>query len=140
MHPAALGRRAEARRRQTDVESILIEQYKVPKGELGVSLSQFYGCPFVEFDEKILPPPDLMKDLRLEYLRRNFWLPLRREDAAVVVLIDNPQDLQRVDNVSQALKRAASFYRQIHPSDLRASQLPPTLTDAHGTITKPPRW
>jgi len=95
---------AEARRRQTDVESILIEQYKVPKGELGVSLSQFYGCPFVEFDEKILPPPDLMKDLRLEYLRRNFWLPLRREDAAVVVLIDNPQDLQRVDNVSQALK------------------------------------
>src|SRR2546422_3298792 len=95
---------AEARRRQTDVESILIEQYKIPKGELGVSLSQFYGCPFVEFDEKILPPPDLMKDLRLEYLRRNFWLPLRREDAAVVVLIDNPQDLQRVDSVSQALK------------------------------------
>ena len=95
---------AEARRRQTDVESILIEQYKVPKGELGVSLSQFYECPFVEYDERILPPPDLVKGLRLEYLRRNFWLPLRREDGAVVVLIDNPQDLQRVDSVSQALK------------------------------------
>ena len=95
---------AEGRRRQTDVESILIDQYKVPKGELGVSLSQFYGCPFVEYDERILPPPDLVKGLRLEYLRRNFWLPLRREDGAVVVLIDNPQDLQRVDSVSQALK------------------------------------
>src|SRR5213593_3506611 len=95
---------AEARRRQTDVESILIEQYKVPKGDLGASLSQFYECPFVEYDERILPPPDLVKDLRLEYLRRNFWLPLRREDGAVVVLIDNPQDLQRVDSVSQALK------------------------------------
>src|SRR6059036_1158033 len=90
---------AEARRRQTDVESILIEQYKVPKGEVGVALSQFYECPFVEYDERILPPPDLMKGLR-----RNFWLPLRREDGAVVVLIDNPQDLQRVDSVSQALK------------------------------------
>jgi type II secretory ATPase GspE/PulE/Tfp pilus assembly ATPase PilB-like protein len=95
---------AEARRRQTDVESILLEQYKVPKNELGTSLSQFYGCPFVEFDEKIIPPPDLMKGLRIEYLRRNFWLPLRREDNAIVVLIDNPQDLQRVDSVSQALK------------------------------------
>src|SRR5213594_1617896 len=95
---------AEARRRQTDVESILIEQYKVPKGDLGVSLSQFYECPFVEYDERILPPPDLVKGLRLEYLRRNFWLPLRREDGAIVVLIDNPQDLQRVDSVSQALK------------------------------------
>ena len=45
-----------------------------------------------------------MKGLRIEYLRRNFWLPLRREDGAIVVLIDNPQDLQRVDSVSQALK------------------------------------
>src|SRR5438309_2543415 len=95
---------AEARRRQSDVESILIEQYKVPRIDLGTSLSQFYECPFVEYDDKIIPPPDLMKGLRIEYLRRNFWLPLRREDHSIVVLIDNPQDLQRIDSVSQALK------------------------------------
>src|SRR5205823_4910942 len=95
---------AESRRRQMDVESILLEQYKVPKAELGVSLSQYYQCPFVEYDERIVPPADLMRDLKLEYLKRNFWLPRRREDGAVVVLIDNPQDLQRVDSVSQALK------------------------------------
>src|SRR6058998_3418913 len=95
---------AEARRRQTDVESILVEQYKVPKNELGIALSQFYECPFVEYDDKIIPPPDLMKGLRIEYMRRNFWLPLRREDNGIVVLIDNPQDLQRIDSVSQALK------------------------------------
>ena len=95
---------AEARRRQSDVESILIEQYKVPRVDLGTSLSQFYECPFVEYDDKIIPPPDLMKGLRIEYLRRNFWLPLRREDHHIVVLIDNPQDLQRVDSVAQALK------------------------------------
>src|SRR5439155_1244771 len=89
---------AEARRRQSDVESILIEQYKVPRIDLGTSLSQFYECPFVEYDDKIIPPPDLMKGLRIEYLRRNFWLPLRREDHSIVVLIDNPQDLQRVDS------------------------------------------
>ena len=45
-----------------------------------------------------------MKGLRIEYLRRSFWLPLRREDHSIVVLIDNPQDLQRVDSVAQALK------------------------------------
>src|SRR5437899_6182892 len=95
---------AEARRRQVDVESILVDQYKVPKAELGLSLSQYYRCPFIEYDERIIPPPDLMRDLKLEYLRRNFWLPLRREDNAVVVLIDNPEDLQHVDSVSQALK------------------------------------
>src|SRR5437660_923682 len=61
---------AEARGRQTDVESILIEQYKVPKNEVGIALSQFYECPFVEYDDKIIPPPDLIKGLRIEYLRR----------------------------------------------------------------------
>jgi type II secretory ATPase GspE/PulE/Tfp pilus assembly ATPase PilB-like protein len=45
-----------------------------------------------------------MKGLRIEYLRRNFWLPLKREDHSIVVLTDNPQDLQRVDSVAQALK------------------------------------
>ena len=97
---------AESRRRQTDVESLLMEQYKVGKAELGTSLSQFYKCPFVEFDERVIPPPDLMKDLKLEYLKRNVWLPLKREeDGAVVVLIDNPQDIQRVDGITQLLER-----------------------------------
>jgi type II secretory ATPase GspE/PulE/Tfp pilus assembly ATPase PilB-like protein len=60
--------------------------------------------PFLEFDDKIVPPPDLMKDLKLEFLKRNLWLPIRREDNAVLVLIDNPQDLQRVDAIYQLLR------------------------------------
>ena len=93
-----------ARQRNVDVETVLLEQFKVPKMELGASLSQFYRVPFIEFDVKIIPPPDLMKDLKLEFLKRNLWLPIRREDNAVVVLIDNPQDLQRVDAIYQLLR------------------------------------
>jgi len=95
---------AESRRRQVDVESLLIEQFKVPKTEVLTALSQFYGVPTQEFDEKVIPPPDLMKDMKGEYLKRNLWLPLKREDGHVVVLIDNPQDLQKVDSIHQVLK------------------------------------
>jgi len=109
---------AEARRRQVDVESILIEQYKVPKAELGASLSQFYKCPFVEFDEKIIVPPDLMRDLKVEYLKRSLWVPIRREDDAVVVLVDNPQDLQKIDSIgpllrNQKIRYAVGFRKDI---------------------------
>ena len=93
-----------ARQRSTDVETILLEQFRVPKVELGTSLAQFYRVPFVEFDARVIPPPDLMKDLKLEFLKRNVWLPIRREDNAVLVLIDNPQDLQRVDAIHQLLR------------------------------------
>ena len=93
-----------ARQRSVDVETVLLEQFKVPKVELGASLSQFYRVPFIEFDARIIPPPDLMKDLKLEFLKRNLWLPIRRDDNAVIVLIDNPQDLQRVDAIYQLLR------------------------------------
>jgi type II secretory ATPase GspE/PulE/Tfp pilus assembly ATPase PilB-like protein len=93
-----------ARRKNIDVETVVVEQFRVPKAELGVSLSQFYRVPFLEFDDRIIPPPDLMKDLKLEFLKRNLWLPIRREENAIVVLIDNPQDLQRVDAIYQLLR------------------------------------
>ena len=96
---------AAARQKSTDVETILMEQYKIPKGELGASLSQFYRVPFVEFSERIIPPPDLMKDLKLEFLKRNLWLPLRRDpDGSTLVLIDNPQDIQKVDSIYQVMR------------------------------------
>jgi uncharacterized LabA/DUF88 family protein len=38
------------------------------------------------------------------------------------------------------LVRAASFHKQIREGALAASQLPPQLTDANGTITKPSAW
>ena len=93
-----------ARQKNLDVETVLLEQFKVPKTELGQSLAQFYRVPFVEYDPKLIPPPDLMKDLKLEFLKRNVWLPIRREGSAIIVLIDNPQDLQRVDAIYQLLR------------------------------------
>jgi type II secretory ATPase GspE/PulE/Tfp pilus assembly ATPase PilB-like protein len=95
---------ATARQKNVDVETVLLEQFKVPKGELGQSLSQFYRVPFIEYDSRIIPPPDLMKDLKLEFLKRNLWLPVRRDGNAIVVLIDNPQDLQRGDAIHQLLR------------------------------------
>jgi hypothetical protein len=38
------------------------------------------------------------------------------------------------------LVRAATFYKPIREGVLAASQFPPQLTDAHGTITKPSTW
>jgi type II secretory ATPase GspE/PulE/Tfp pilus assembly ATPase PilB-like protein len=97
---------AAARARQTDVETVLVEQYKVPKSEMGAALSTFYRVPYQEFDERIVPPPDLMQQLKLEYLKRNHWLPIKREDdGGVLVLIDNPQDLGKVDSITQLLPR-----------------------------------
>jgi hypothetical protein len=43
-------------------------------------------------------------------------------------------------NPSRALQRVASFYRPIRAGAVMASQFPPILHDATGTISKPSRW
>ena len=58
-----------------------------------------------------------------------------RNDFSKTVGVINPQ---KVD--CKVLRGAASFYKRIRPSDLAASQLPQTLTDATGTFHKPIGW
>jgi signal transduction protein with GAF and PtsI domain len=40
---------ADARKGQTDIETLLIEKYKVQREDLGKSLAQFYKCPHIEY-------------------------------------------------------------------------------------------
>ena len=58
-----------------------------------------------------------------------------REELGKVVGILNPHP-----HPSRALLRHIDFIKQIRAGVLRTAQFPPTLTDAHGTFTKPPSW
>jgi hypothetical protein len=44
------------------------------------------------------------------------------------------------DRYANELVRSATFWKPIREGVLAASQLPPQLTDQHGTITKPSAW
>jgi type II secretory ATPase GspE/PulE/Tfp pilus assembly ATPase PilB-like protein len=92
---------AEARRQQTDVETILVTKYRIKREDIGVALSMFYKCQFVEFSDKIIVPPELLANVKLDYLRKNFWVPLAHRGRIVEILIDNPHDVQKVDNVKR---------------------------------------
>jgi type II secretory ATPase GspE/PulE/Tfp pilus assembly ATPase PilB-like protein len=93
---------AESRKGTQDLETILLDKYKIPKTELVKSLSQFYKCPHVEYDEKIIPDPELIKPLNIEFLKKNFWMPLRRDKTVIEVLIDDPNDLDKIQDIKRS--------------------------------------
>jgi type II secretory ATPase GspE/PulE/Tfp pilus assembly ATPase PilB-like protein len=95
---------AEARQRGQDVETVLVEQYRVPKKEIGQALSRFFDCPFLEFDERTVIDPTLLKGISFDYLKANHWVPLRREDSTVEIVVDNPKDLQKVEHIQLLMK------------------------------------
>src|SRR5512134_1811303 len=71
---------AEARRKRLDVATILIDRYRIPKPVVGAALAEFYRCPFLAYDERMVMERELFKALSLDYLRMNHWVPLRRQN------------------------------------------------------------
>lgn len=92
---------AESRKGVNDLETILLEKYKVPKSELGKSLAQFYKCPYIEYSERTVLDVELLKNLNLDYLKKNHWIPLRRDRASIEILTDDPGDLDRVQDIKR---------------------------------------
>ena len=97
---------AEARRKRCDVETVLLDTYRLPKADLGQALAHFYGCPFLPFDDRLVVDRSLLKDLNFEFLKANFWLPLRRDGATIDVLVDNPKDLLKTEHIQMLLRGA----------------------------------
>ena len=65
--------------------------------------------------------------------------PIRyvNNDLGLRVVVVNPDARTSTHN---DLAQSATYVRRLWKSHLRISQLPPTMTDAHGVITKPIAW
>ena len=92
---------AESRKGLSDFESILIEKYKVPKLEIGKSLAQFHKCPYIEYSDRTIVDIELLKNLNVDYLKKNHWMPLKRDRTAIEILTDDPGDLDRVADIKR---------------------------------------
>jgi type II secretory ATPase GspE/PulE/Tfp pilus assembly ATPase PilB-like protein len=94
----------EARRKRQDVATVLVDEYRLPKKDVGESLSRYYGCPFLEFSERTVTEPKLLKGISVDYLKANYWVPLRREGTTVDILMDDPKNLQKTEHIQLLMK------------------------------------
>ena len=78
-----------------DLETVLLDRYRVPKDVLGSALSDFYQCPYLPYDERTVIDADLLKTLNLDYLKKNLWLPIARRGSLIDVLTSDPHDLDK---------------------------------------------
>ena len=92
----------ESLSREIDLETLLLDKYRLPKSALGSALSEFYQCPHVSYDERTVIDPDLLKNLSFDYLRRNAWIPLRRQGAVLDIVINDPHDLEKGLDIRRA--------------------------------------
>jgi len=84
-----------------DPDSVLLKEYKVSKRDLGESLSRFYNTEFVPFSQSKEPPFELFEKRRLDpdFLKRYGWIPFAQDGNTITVLMTNPFDLGRLDEI-----------------------------------------
>jgi len=92
----------ESLSREIDLETLLLDKYRVPKSALGSALSEFYQCPYVSYDERTVIDHELLKNLSLDYLRRNAWIPLKRQGTVLDIVINDPHNLEKGLDIRRA--------------------------------------
>lgn len=93
------------RNQGADLEGLLLDTYHVAKSDFGAVLSEYFGCPFVAYDARVIINKTLLKNLRVEYLRKSAWLPMAQQGATVEILRADPQDLDKDLDIQRAFPR-----------------------------------
>ncbi|MDL2321461.1 GspE/PulE family protein [Desulfosarcina sp. OttesenSCG-928-B08] len=101
----------DAAQRRESVSSVLIRDYKIPKLEVGAALEKHYKTQFIAFTPNYPIPGDLLTGLKIPFMQNNVWVPLKVEGGKVVIVVDNPFDLRKIDEIKALFPgRPVTFY------------------------------
>jgi type II secretory ATPase GspE/PulE/Tfp pilus assembly ATPase PilB-like protein len=103
---------SSARVNNTAIENVLIEDYAVPKDELGKSLAAYFGAQFFSYDGAQTIPQDLRERVPSEMWKKYVCAPVERKPGLLVVAVDDPQDLTRLDGI-RAMSLAPRYDFQV---------------------------
>jgi len=90
---------SNARVNNTNVEKVLIEDYNVPREEIGRSLAAYYSSQWFNYDGTQTIPEDLMERVSADIWKKHGAAPVERRPGLLVVAVEDPQDLTRLDGI-----------------------------------------
>jgi len=86
------------------VEHVLIEHNKISKKAISKSFSLFYDTTFREYDPSFTVPVELLSNLKKAFLLNEYWVPMSWDKDGVEILVDDPRDLNKTDNIKALMK------------------------------------
>ena len=95
---------ALAKKMNKSVEFVLIEHNKINKAVIGKSFSLFYDTTFRDYDPSFPAPVELLSNLKKAFLLNEYWVPMSWDKDGVEVLVDDPRDLNKTDNIKALMK------------------------------------
>jgi type II secretory ATPase GspE/PulE/Tfp pilus assembly ATPase PilB-like protein len=100
-----------ARRKNLDVEEVLINEFQVKVPVLGAALSKYFGVPYEPYKAERIKPMDLLKNLKRDYVEQNMWLPIEETSEGLIVLSTDPEQVRSSRIVNNVFARSKPAFR-----------------------------
>ncbi len=102
---------SKSRKNQIDIETILMIDFKLKRMDLGKSLESFYGLPYFGYSDTVILPAEMMTGLNRNFLTKNYWIPIHKEGDTVTLLINDPKNPDRNQNIRQIFPKKVIEYK-----------------------------
>lgn len=100
-----------ARRKQLDMEAVLVKDFQVPLARIGEAASRFFGVPYEGFRPDRIKPGMLLRNLKRDYVEANQWIPVDETPEGIVVLAPDPERVRNSRVVSHVFPGHGVVYR-----------------------------
>ncbi|MDA8162652.1 MAG: hypothetical protein M0022_07090 [Desulfobacteraceae bacterium] len=107
----------QARRTAKYIEELLIEK-GVPKHEILFSMSEYYGCPFTEYNEGVAASYFITLRLDMERHKKALWFPLTVNEKTAKVIIYDPAEPSLTKDIKRTLGVETIEFLIALPSDI----------------------
>ncbi len=83
---------AIAAQQKKDPETILIENFRIPRQELGNLFAEFYDTRYVDLTELSYNPKKLFKGINIDYFKKEQLVPLSIDDGKLIIAARDPEE------------------------------------------------
>jgi type II secretory ATPase GspE/PulE/Tfp pilus assembly ATPase PilB-like protein len=100
-----------SRRKNLDLETVLIDEFKVNAQALGDALAAYFGVPYEPFKQDRIKPPELLKNMSREFCQTNQWIPLDDTKDGIIVMAIDPEKTKASKMVNNVYPKSKIVYR-----------------------------
>ncbi len=100
-----------ARRKNKNVEDILIDEFQVKPPALGAALAKYFGVPYEPFKPDRIRPIDLLKNLKKDYAESSNWIPVEDSKEGLIVMTTDPEHVKSSRVVENIFPKQRPAYR-----------------------------
>jgi len=101
----------QARKKAIDIETVLVDEFQVKIPAIGAALAKFFGAPYEPFKADRIKPPDLLKNLKREYVDANQWIPIDEAKEGLSVLCLDPERIRSSRIASNVFPKSKLIYK-----------------------------